>query len=198
MHVNRVRDSGDEGFTLIELLVVMVLLGIIGGVIMSTSILAMHTTRLHQNRTYAMEDVQTQLERIARDIRVADPIRAASASSITIDRTYSTNSTCTRRTWFVSGTTLKVTTSTYAARSACNAYPATATPTSTTTKTALSSLGNGATPIFSYVDPTGAAMGNPVVSQIALVKVTILETVQGRPTPVSFTTSVGVRNESLA
>lgn len=185
-----------SGYSLIEILVVLVLLGVVGGIISSTIIMSMRTTRLHQNRTYAVDAVQTQLERLARSLRVADPIRAASATSMTVD--LYRNSTCVRETWTASGTTLKVTDVTYPTWSSCLNYPATATPTSTTTTTALAALDNGVTSLFTFTDSTGTALSSPTVSAIAFVKITIVESVVGRNAPVTFNTSVGVRNEALA
>lgn len=186
----------DAGFTLVEILVVIVLLLVVGAVVSTTSIFAMKATKAHQQRTYATEDVQAQIERLGRDIRVADPIRAASAMSMTLDL-YRGN-TCVREQWTLSGTKLMVTQTTYASWSACSNYPATATPTSTVTRTALSSLGNGATSLFTYEDASGTAMGTPSIPQIAVVHVNVIESVTGRTGKVTFTTSVGVRNESLA
>src|SRR5690349_4395235 len=87
----------DDGFSLIELLVVMMLLGIVSAIVSVTLTSTMRTTRQAQNRAYSAEAVQTQLERVARDVRVADPIRAASANSITVDDYR--NNTCMRETW---------------------------------------------------------------------------------------------------
>lgn len=188
----------DAGFTLVEMLVVTVLLGVVGGIVLASASMAMRTTRQHQNRSYAAEDVQTQLERLARDVRVADPIRAASASSITVD-VYPSSTTCTREVWTASGSTLTVTRTSYGSWSACSKYPATATPTGTTTTTPLAALTNGATPVFTYTDPTGNAMATPTLSKIAVVGITLVETpAAGGSGTVSFTTSVGVRNEALS
>src|SRR4051795_700593 len=97
MHLIR-RERGDEvGYTLVELLVVVVLLGIVGGIVSTAAIGGMRTTRQAQNRAYSTEGIQGQIERMARDIRVADPIRSASGSSLSVDD-YRTN-TCVRVQW---------------------------------------------------------------------------------------------------
>ena len=197
MHViRRLRREADQGYTLIELLVVIVLLGVVGSIVMGSLMLAMKSTRQHQNRTYSTEDVQTQVERMARDIRVADPIRAASATSMTVDLYRGTS--CVRQQWSISGTTLQVTATTYSTWAACSKYPATVAAVSTTTRAALTDLTNPAATIFTYENSSGATLTNPAVSQIAVVHITLSKKVGEKSTSVSFSTSVGVRNESLA
>lgn len=186
----------DDGFTLIELLVIIIIFGIVSGIIATTMIYSMRSTRLHQNRVYAAEDVQVQIERMGRDLRVADPIRAASATSMTVDLYRGAG--CVREQWSVVGTTLQVTQKTYAAWASCSVYPATAAATSTSTRTALSRLANGATPVFTYADSTGAALSSPTPSKVATVTITLVESVVGRPGTVQFSTAVGVRNEALS
>ncbi|MDQ1704630.1 MAG: hypothetical protein QOF18_996 [Frankiaceae bacterium] len=187
--------AADDGYSLIEMLVVLALVGIVGGIISATMISGMRNTRQAQNRAYSASLVQTQLERISRDIRVADPIRAASANAITVD-VYRTN-TCVRRQWSVSSGALVSTSTTFATWSACAVYPATATPTSTVTSTVLPSLGNGSTPVFTYQNAAGAALSAPTVSQIAVVDVTLVQSGQENRGPVTLDTSVGVRNATL-
>lgn len=188
--------GAEDGLTLVELLVVMLLIGIIGSVVSTTLIFAMKTTRYHQNRTYAAEEVQAQLERVARSIRVGDPIRAASATSITVDLYRGTS--CVRQSWTLAGTTLQVTSVTYAAWDSCAKYPATVAPSSTSTTTAVTGVANGSTPLFTYEDPTGAVLTSPTPWKIAAVHVQIMKTVPERTSRISFSTSVGVRNEALA
>ncbi len=191
----RVSTQDDAGLTLIELLVVMVLLTVIGGIVSTTMIGAMRSTRQHQNRVFAVQDLQTQLERISRDLRVADPIRAASANSITVD--LYRGSTCVRRSWTLASGVLTASSTTYSAWSACGPFPATATPVSSVNSTALRSVGNGATPLFSYSDGTGNVLATPNVNSIGNVAITLVQTVpEGRAAP-TFTTSVGIKNATI-
>jgi len=191
----RVTRRGDEGNTLMELTVVMMLLGIVSAIVSTTMIGAMRSTRQQQNRSYAVAGIQDQLERISRDLRVADPVRAASANSITVDLLK--GSTCLRRTWALSGTSLVVTTVTYAAWASCSVFPATVTATSTSTVTALQQVGNGGTPLFTYADGIGNALASPTVTQIGNVAVTLVQTVPEKRVAPSFTTSVGVKNATI-
>lgn len=194
MHVTGRRHGDETGTTLIELLVVMILLSVVGAIIATTMIGGMRNTRQTQNRAYSVAAIQVQLERIARDLRVADPIRAASTSSITVDDYR--GGVCSRRQWVASGTTLTLTTMTFATWAACTKYPSTSTPTSTTTATALSSLAS--TSVFSYRDSTGATLTAPSPAQIATVDITLKQSLPEGRAGVTFTTSVGVRNESMA
>jgi prepilin-type N-terminal cleavage/methylation domain-containing protein len=194
MHVTR---RGDDGVTLIELLIVMILISIIGGIVTTTLVGAMRGTRQQQNRTFAVAAIQTQLERMSRDIRVADPIRAASASALTVDLYKGTG--CVRRSWAISGTSLVVTSLKFAAWSSCAVYPAAASPAPTTTvSTALYKLGNGTTPLFTYTDGVGTALGaTPTASQIGNIAISLVQSVpEGRAAP-TFTTSVGVKNATI-
>ncbi|MDQ1697058.1 MAG: hypothetical protein QOJ03_2411 [Frankiaceae bacterium] len=194
MSVTR-RAKADSGFSLIELLIVVTLLGTVGGIIGTAMISGMRTTRQLQNRATSADDVQQLLERMARDIRVADPIRAASANSITVDL-YRGN-TCLRQQWTVTSGSVVSTAKTYSSWAACAVYPGTATPTATVTTTVLPSLGNGATSLFTYQDQTGNTLANPLPNQIGVVHVTLIQTGKEGRAGVTFDTSVGVRNEAL-
>lgn len=187
------RRTGDSGVTLIELLVVMILLSVIGGIITTTMIGAMRSTRQHQNRVQAVASLQVQLERMSRDLRVADPIRSASSTSLTAD--LYKGITCLRRSWSVVGTSLVTSTITFPTWSACAAYPATG-PTPVTA-TVLTNLGNGSIPVFTYTDSAGAALPSPTPAQIRNISITLVQSVpEGRAAP-AFTTSVGVKNATI-
>jgi prepilin-type N-terminal cleavage/methylation domain-containing protein len=186
----------DEGYSLVELLVVIILLGIIGGIVSTTTIGGMRGTRQAQNRAYSSESIQAQIERMARDIRVADPIRAASGTSLTVDDYR--GGTCVRQTWSVSSGSLVQTSITYPAWSSCAAYPSSATPTSTVTRTLLTSLNTSSTALFTYVDSSGSALASPTPSKISVVRISVTQNgLEGRA-GVTFATAVGVRNATLA
>lgn len=183
----------DDGFSLIELLVVMILLSVISGIVVATMIGTMRSTRQAQNRASSADAIQSQLERIARDLRVADPIRAASATSITVDNYRGTG--CFRETWSLSSGSLVRALTTFAASSACTVYPATATPLSSSTQTMLTGLSNST--LFTYEDSSGNTITNPTPSAIAVVHATITQAGSENRGGVTFDTSVGVRNETL-
>lgn len=194
--MSRTRAHEDAGYSLIELLVVIVLLAIIGGIISTATIGGMRGTRQAQNRAYSSSAIQAQIERMARDIRVADPIRAASSTSLTVDD-YRGN-TCVRQTWSVSSASLVRTVITYPAWTSCTAYPSTVTPTSSVTRTLLTSLNTSSTALFTYVDSTGATLASPTPSKIAVIRISVSQNgLEGRA-GVTFATAVGVRNATLA
>lgn len=68
------RQSDDEGFTLVEVLVAILLLGIIGGFVLTSVVQALQVTSETSERTDALTDVQRGLERVSRQIRTADPL----------------------------------------------------------------------------------------------------------------------------
>lgn len=68
------RTADDRGFTLVELLVVVLILGMIGSIVLVSVVQAMDRTSSATNRTNALTDIERGLERITRQIRVADPL----------------------------------------------------------------------------------------------------------------------------
>lgn len=80
---SRLRDE-QSGFTLVELLVVMVLLTVIGGILTNSIVSALTASRRGQDRIYALTALETAAQRMAREIRSADPIESADADSITM------------------------------------------------------------------------------------------------------------------
>lgn len=80
----RAKGRGDEGVTLVELLVVIVLIGIIGGIVSTSLIVGMRSTRQAQNQASVEATLQAATERIARDVRAANPIVSGTATSLTV------------------------------------------------------------------------------------------------------------------
>lgn len=69
--------QGDSGFTLIEALVVMVVLGVVGAFVGTSLVQGMRTSSDAQQRIYVLTDLQRGLERVSRELRVADPLCVA-------------------------------------------------------------------------------------------------------------------------
>jgi prepilin-type N-terminal cleavage/methylation domain-containing protein len=197
MFMTRRAPADDAGYSLVELLVVVILLGVIGGIVSTAAISGMRSTRQTQNRAYSTEAIQAQLERMARDIRVADPIRAASATSITVDE-YRGSTTCVREQWALTSGNLVVTAITYAAWASCSAYPSGVVPTSTVTRTVLTSLDTSITPLFTFADSSGTTLASPTPSQISVVRISVTQNGLENRAGVTFNTAVGVRNATLA
>jgi prepilin-type N-terminal cleavage/methylation domain-containing protein len=148
---DRAHAGNDEGFSLTELLVVLVLFAIIGGVITTASVTGLsHQTSL-QDRSDALAQARTAVQRIDRDIRSAYPLLAASSTRLVLQEV---QPTVTRTmTYAVSGTKLTV-----------GETDTTATGTTTTpTKSLLTNLVT-TSPVFSvspipgYVAPSGSGV----------------------------------------
>lgn len=71
------RDGGrsEAGFSLIELLVVMVLVGVIGSVVFSSSLQALQIQSDTTSRLDAMHELEGAVQRASRDLRAANPLR---------------------------------------------------------------------------------------------------------------------------
>lgn len=72
-----------DGFTLIEALVVMVLVGVVGGYVTTSVIGSLQTSAQAQSRIQALADLQRGIERVGRELRVADPLCLVSGSEAT-------------------------------------------------------------------------------------------------------------------
>lgn len=102
----RHRRPSDGGFTLTEALVVMVLFAIVGAIVTTASVSGLrHQTQL-QDRSGALAQARTALERIDRDIRSANPLLSASSSQIAMQVVEPTKTRTV--TYSVSGTQLIV------------------------------------------------------------------------------------------
>jgi prepilin-type N-terminal cleavage/methylation domain-containing protein len=82
--LQRARLEGDRGFSLVELLVVIMLVGVVSTIAMNAVISGMRTTEKGNGRVAALADLQKGVERISREVRVASPIVAATASELTV------------------------------------------------------------------------------------------------------------------
>lgn len=68
------RRDDENGLTLVELLVVMLIMGIVGSVVASGMIQGLQTSGRAQSRITALTDLQRGVERVARELRVANPL----------------------------------------------------------------------------------------------------------------------------
>lgn len=69
----RPRD-GEAGMTLVELLVAILILGIVGAMVLTSVVQATRTSADATTRTNALTDLERGIERIGREVRVADPL----------------------------------------------------------------------------------------------------------------------------
>jgi prepilin-type N-terminal cleavage/methylation domain-containing protein len=72
----------DRGFTLTELLVVITITGILGSIIVAVVTMGLHQQTQAQDRSDAMAQARTAIQRLDRDIRSSDPLKTATDTSI--------------------------------------------------------------------------------------------------------------------
>jgi prepilin-type N-terminal cleavage/methylation domain-containing protein len=85
MGAARRRAADEQGFTLVELLVVVFIVGVVGAVTTTGVIRGMRTTEEAQDRADAQAATRTAAERVSRELRMADPLRYATAQEVRLD-----------------------------------------------------------------------------------------------------------------
>lgn len=81
--MTRLRGRDDGGFTLVEMIVVLAIMGVVGSFVSVSLVRGMRTTTEAQSRIDALSDLQRGIERVAREIRVADPLCLTSGQEAT-------------------------------------------------------------------------------------------------------------------
>ncbi|MDQ4069528.1 MAG: type II secretion system GspH family protein [Actinomycetota bacterium] len=79
------RLRGEDGTTLVELLTVMAVSAVVLAFVTGTVVDAMRSQRRQTVQVLALNDAKLAFERVTRDIRAADPLRAVAPDSITLD-----------------------------------------------------------------------------------------------------------------
>lgn len=171
----------EDGVTLIELLVVLVLMGVVGGVVMTAIVTAFDSARVTTARSTALNEIETALQRVARDLRTAEDV------IITGDPRSSINVNI-RREGVVRTVTYEVEDGALVRED--------------TGQTLVTFIDNDLDeqPVFAYYDRFGEVIpcveGDcPLaeIARIAQIEITIVRGIEGRA-PVVASTSVGVRN----
>jgi type II secretory pathway pseudopilin PulG len=185
----------DAGYSLIELLAVMFMVGIIGTVVGMAIILGLRSTRQQQNRSTVVSQVQTALDRMERDLRTADPLQTATATSISM--TVNRLAGCLVKTYSLNTGTGTLT----EAQSNCSGG-------TSTTRTLVTGLTNNATsnPLFTYYGATcpatGVAAGSvstlapPIgdLTEVRRVTVSVTAGLAEKRAPFKAQTDVELRN----
>ena len=73
--------SCDTGITLVETLVAMVLLGVVGSITTAAVVSSHEVLRVNQDEGQGLQDTQTVIERLGRDIRQARGVDAGATGS---------------------------------------------------------------------------------------------------------------------
>jgi prepilin-type N-terminal cleavage/methylation domain-containing protein len=208
MLTRRLSERREDGYTLVELLVVMILMGLVGTVIVGGVVATNRTTSAVSNRTQATADLEKTVERMGREIRVADPLEAGTATSSSVQVRNFRNGQCSRIGYYLSGTTLMQETQTGLTPSAapigstlvtdaCSSN-LTATPPTTGAGVRTAALATGldtSLPLFTYYGINGAQLASPITSSlVARVAIQVKLTATSSRPARTIQTSVQLRN----
>jgi prepilin-type N-terminal cleavage/methylation domain-containing protein len=197
---SRRRPCGDAGFTLVELLITMVILGIVGAMTVTIVTNTLQTTRAAQERSITITQAQTALERLARDIRTADPLVVAAANDMTLDVYFRGH--CERHRWYVDANAqLILSKQSWAPSDRCSTK--TGSPGAVTSQVQLGNAGvDNTNLIFRYwrqnPDTSLTEITPPVPAadrrRVDKVEVTVRGVLARQADPLVLTTSVDLRN----
>lgn len=205
-------DEAEDGYSLIELLVVIILLSIVGSVILAGIVQTSRTNTAVSVRTTSLTDLQKAVERMARDLRTADPLEPGTAGGSTLQVRIFRGSACSRVGYYLSGTTLMKETQTGLTptpatlgaayvNSACSSGLTSTPPTTGAgVSTAVVATGLDASlPLFTYYDASGTVITSPpATASVARIAVTITLAVTSNRGAKSLGTSVLLRNYGKA
>jgi len=185
----RHRFDGEDGFTLVELLVVMGILLIVGTVILNGLVSGLRATERGQARVEALTDLERAAERMARDLRFADPLDAATTTQVIVNVLRDNGGTQVRHrvTYVVAAGTITETRAVYSP-------PEAATPVSTTTRAVIEDLDPTAT-AFAFFKADGQAWvsGTDALNELAEIQLDLRRELANQD-PMELETSVFVRN----
>jgi type II secretory pathway pseudopilin PulG len=198
-HSRQAAGGGEDGVTLVELLVVMAISMVVAGVVLGFLETTTSVVARTSNDVQAENDARVALRTMTQDIRAADPSSIAfTSATVGACPTTPTPGDC------LSFAILRGTTAAPSCRSTIT-YGLLADrvrqtrsdsncPTTVSISRALiGNLSNGTTPLFSYYDD----QGNQLTSGQATaktVKITLVVTYTGGPSPLTLTSTVALRN----
>ncbi|CAN5921175.1 hypothetical protein BH23ACT10_BH23ACT10_28870 [soil metagenome] len=187
--VSRGDHEDEAGFTLVELLVVMALMLIVGSVVVNGIVSGLRASERGRARVEALTDLELAAERMARDLRFADPVDAASATQVIVNVLRDDAGSLVRHrvTFDVAGGTITETRSIYDPASS-------ATPTGTTVREVISNL-DPATTVFGFAAADGQpwVTGADELSDLAEIQLDLSRELPDQD-PIEVETSVFVRN----
>lgn len=208
--LSRLRRSEDAGFTLVEALTTFILIGIVGGMMATGIASGARSTATVEDQVRATAKLRTAVERLARELRTADPIELGTAGPQRLQVRIVRNDVCRRFAYNLVGADLlqyvqaplspaPAPLGSRTVVGACTS-PAAAWPLPAgTPATVLAPQLSTTAPIFTYYDAAGAVMafggGGPTLSEknIVRIRITLRRELPGRK-PIQVSTDVQVRN----
>jgi prepilin-type N-terminal cleavage/methylation domain-containing protein len=189
------RNRGDDsGVTLIELLVAVFLVGVVGSVVTAGIVTSMRTTRQDQARASSASQLRTALDRLTRDLRASDPLRAATATTLTMDEDRAGK--CRRTYYRIAGTSLDWVTVDYTSLSVCKTNAGAATP--STGWVPLVQNIDSASSSFTYyndnISPTPITPTGMQLSTLTRVGITIVASQAENRAATTLSSIVDLRN----
>jgi prepilin-type N-terminal cleavage/methylation domain-containing protein len=182
-------DDCQGGFSLVELLVVMALMLVVGSIVVNGLVTGLRATERGQARVEALTELERSAERMARDLRFADPVETASPTQMIINVLRDTGGILERHrvTYTVSAGIITETRAVYSP-------PSAAVPTTTTTTTTIEDLDPAET-VFEFARADGQPWvpGTDPVTHLAEIKLDLARQLPDQD-PIAVETSVFVRN----
>lgn len=179
----------DAGFSLIELIVVMGIMLVVGAVVISGIVSGLRATARGQARVEALTDLERAAERMARDLRFADPVDGATPTQVIVNVLRDDTGTQVRH-----RVTYAVAVGTITETRAIYDPPSAAAPTTTRTSTVIDGL-DPATPVFVFSDADGQVWvpGTDPLDDLAEIQLDLRRELPDQD-PIEVETSVFVRN----
>lgn len=182
----------DAGFSLIELIVVMGIMLVVGAVVTSGIVSGLRATARGQARVEALTDLERAAERMARDLRFADPVDGATPTQVIVNVLRDDAGTQVRHrvTYAVAAGTITETRAIYDPPSAAAPTP----PTPPPPTTVIEDLDPAAT-VFAFFDADGQVWvpGTDPLDDLAEIQLDLRRELPDQD-PIEVETSVFVRN----
>lgn len=182
----RRRLAAEHGISLIEVLIAIVIAGVVGGAIVNAMSQGTRAAQRSHNRVTALAELQTVAQRVARELRAANPITLADATQAEVAVNRAGQSRTYRFRLVADGTTYRI-------------------------EEVRTIAGVGSTSILArglpvtglalrYYDGTGTELLPPVtggnVPLIRTIKVTLSRFIPLNTAPITLETTVDVRNQA--